>query len=385
MKKFIITLSIIIWLLIWVDLVSSFFIKNSTIKIVSKLSDKVFIDSDTINSNIILFESDENIKNYKLHSICNIKSEITNIENNIYTYSLKFLDNNCNNWNIYLKNEKWDILLDTNIKLNLISDIELLTKMIDYSDDYLKKIFNSFLDKKNNLKLFSNLKMDLNPEFKYKQKNRIYLELEYTLKKISDLLEARDNKYLVPVKWYLLPIKSNKIPNAWRPYREQYTDWIHHSWDIDTDFDHPVIALDNSIVIRVVDDWNWSYFNKIEYWDNLTYSQKTYNLDILRWKQIWLKTMKWDVVFYAHLNSIYSNVKVWSFIKAWTEIWKVWITGVPDKSYDDYHLDYSIQKNPYTVSKAWKYSFYDYMTWDWYLKWETRDYILKNQYNIYYH
>lgn len=384
MKKLLYILLLFILTLWGSNLVSSFFINNLNISVESKISWSLFIDSDEINNSVIVIKSSKDISNYKFHSVCDIETILLSNSWIEYIFWINFLNSNCRNWNIYLKDEKWDIILNTNLKLDIISKLDLYSKLIDYSDSYLVNIYNKIKENKDKYRLFSNLKTDYSIEFSYFKKNRKYKEYDYLLSLISKLLEERDKKYLVPVAGYSLPTKSNKIPNAGRPYRSAYTDWIHHSWDIDTKFWEPVISISDSIVVRVVNNWKWSDFDKIKYWNNLTYKDKLYNLDILRWNQIWLKTLKGDVVFYGHLDRVYDNIKKWDFIKAWVEIWKVWMTWVPDKSYTDYHLDYSIHKNPYDIKKAWSYKDEDYMMWDWYFKWESREYILNNQYNIFY-
>ena len=213
------------------------------------------------------------------------------------------------------------------------------------------------------------------------QVDRRILELEYQKSFLDEIITSRKEKYIIPVEWYKLPTKKSKIPNTWRPYRHLYTDWIHHSWDIDTPFDEEVIALDDWKIVRIVNNWEWSDFSKLKY-NNLSYENKLNNLDILRWNQLWLKTSKWDVVFYSHLNKIY-DINEWDLVKKWQKLWTIWISWVPDKNYKDYHLDFSIQKNPYLKDKVWKYTFMDYMKWDWYFKWKSLKYILDNQNSIF--
>ena len=111
--------------------------------------------------------------------------------------------------------------------------------------------------------------------------------------------------------------------------------------------------------------------------------EKLRNLDLLRWNQVWLKTSKWDVVFYSHLNEIYSNIIEWNLIKAGTTLWTIWITWIPDKNYTDYHLHFAIHKNPYNNEKIGQNNLEDYMKWDWYFKWKSKEFILQNQSNIF--
>jgi hypothetical protein len=132
-----------------------------------------------------------------------------------------------------------------------------------------------------------------------------------------------------------------------------------------------------------VRDFQFSDLSKLKKGENISYYDKVNNLDILRWNQVWLKTMKWDVVFYAHLDEVYDDIQVWNIIPRWYPLWTVWKTWVPDKDYNDYHLHFELRKNPYSIKNAWKYSLYDYMTWDWYFKWDTRESIKQKQYTIF--
>jgi hypothetical protein len=128
---------------------------------------------------------------------------------------------------------------------------------------------------------------------------------------IANILIKREQKYLIPVRWVKMPTQSTRLPNSWRPYRLSYTDWIHEWWDFYTDFWNVVQALDYWVVIRVVKNFTYSDLWEVKETWKLTELDKLKNLDILRWNQIWIKTMKWDVAFYAHLNEVFDSVKVW--------------------------------------------------------------------------
>ena len=187
---------------------------------------------------------------------------------------------------------------------------------------------------------------------------------------------------MVPLAGHKLPTISAKVPNSWRGYRADYTDGIHHWWDIDWNFWEQILAIDDWIIVRVVNDFRFDDLNEIKRWENLSYEDKIKNLDILRWNQVWLKTMKWDVIFYSHFNDILENIKEWYVVRKWEPIWTIWISWIPDKSYNDYHMHFPIHKNPYE-NKVKKYTFMDYMNWDWYFKGKSVNYILENQYNIF--
>jgi hypothetical protein len=180
-----------------------------------------------------------------------------------------------------------------------------------------------------------------------------------------------------------LPTLATKVPNSWRWYRANYTDGIHHWWDIDWKLWEQILAIDDWIIVRVVNDFKFDDLDKIKYWDNLTDYDKIKNLDILRGNQVWLKTMKWDVVFYSHLNEIFTNIEVWEVVKKWQPIWTIWITGVPDKNYKDFHIHFPIQVNPHEKKMVWKYDIDDYLKWDWLFKDKSINEILKEQYSIF--
>jgi hypothetical protein len=93
--------------------------------------------------------------------------------------------------------------------------------------------------------------------------------------------------------------------------------------------------------------------------------------------------MKWEVVFYSHFDKIYKNITEGILVKKWQVLWNIWVSGIPDKKYDDYHLHFTIMQNKYLKEKAWQYKNNDYLYWDWKFKWESLEYILDNTYNIF--
>jgi hypothetical protein len=93
--------------------------------------------------------------------------------------------------------------------------------------------------------------------------------------------------------------------------------------------------------------------------------------------------MKWEVVFYSHLDDVFTNVSEWSIVRKNQPLGTVWITWVPDKAYNDYHLHFPIHVNPFDESKVGKYDYDDYMKWQWKFQWKSFDYILKHQYGVF--
>jgi len=130
------------------------------------------------------------------------------------------------------------------------------------------------------------------------KRSRYNKELKHLNKIITDIVKKRKHKYKIPVPGYKLPKYITKLPNSARNYRKDYTDGIHHGIDIDAPLWSRIVSIDDGIVIKVVKDFKFSDLNQIKRWKNLTYEQKLKNLDILRGNQVWIKTMKWDVVFF---------------------------------------------------------------------------------------
>lgn len=376
-KIFAFYIIVLLTVMFWVSVVFGSNIVFSSKVTYKLLSDNIFLDSYSLKNNLIVFNSISDISKYKLETGCDLDSNYVWRKGNDYYFTIIYDKwNSCLNPNIYLKTD-WQIVFWSHIKFNIYSDFDIFNLYSDLNTNSLTILKNKLEKEINDFALIKKWNT-----LDYVSLDRKNQENRYKLKIINDILESRGQKYLIPVLNHELSTNLSKIPNARRPYRENYTDWIHQSWDIDTTFWEEVVALDNWIIVRVVNNWQWSDFSKLKY-TNLSYEDKLQNLDILRWNQVWLKTSKWDVVFYWHLDKVNEEVKQWMLVSRWTVFWTVWRTWVPDKNYTDYHLDFSIQKNPYNIKMAGKYDFLDYMKWDWYFKWENADFILKNQYKIF--
>ncbi len=355
----------------------------SNISLSFKLTNTIYPDSLSLKDTKIGFNSDVDLSNYKITSSCDMYSDFINNYSNLYLFDIRFFDSDCDSSYLYLENELNQKVYSMNF--NIISEYDIYESLIDYSTDTLEAVLNWLEEKKENL---SKYKWDFTESlwvnyYIYLKNNRLFQEAEYNIEVVTQILNARQEKYLIPVEWIKLPTLWSKVPNSWRPYRSSYTDWIHHWWDFDWNYWDEVRALDDWIIVRVVSGFEWDNYDNLVFGNDITDEVKIKNLDILRGNQVWLKTSKWDVVFYSHLSDIYDNIKEWMVVKKWQNIWNIWATGVPDKSYTDYHLHLPIHKNPYIIENAWTYTYDDYMNWDWYLKWESVENVLKEQYKIF--
>ena len=351
------------------------------IDVIYKTSNNVFIDHLELNQIKVAFKSSKNLRETTLISSCDIHSKFLVRQDDIYVFELKyFADLNCDDTMIYLNDGEENFYY---FNVNILSESQVISKFIDYNDTILSDSFESLESKIKRFLKYEDISTTSSSSFI--AKNRTLKELEYTKEIVGNIITKRSEKYSVPVEGYTIDQDHahNKIPNAGRPYRAWYTDGIHHGWDVGTKLWEEIIALDDGIIVRVVDDFSFSDFSRVKYATNLSEEDKIKNLDILRWNQVWLKTMKWDVVFYSHLNNVYTHIKEGTVIWKGEPVWTIWITGVPDKNYKDYHLHFTIHKNPYTKLMAGKYGIDDYMKWPWYFQGDSKDEILKAQTEIF--
>ena len=369
-------ISVVFWVVtvFWTDLVFLPQINNTEF-----LSKNIFLDDRKMQSTYVFFSSSSDLSAYNLSSSCNIKSKFLWENNDEYAFKLTYLWE-CSSSIIFMETKEKVIIKNSFIKLNLFNKNNLFDLFVDRPTVDLENTYK--IIKKNILELKNKSKNKLS-DLELLQVERKILEFEYQEKFVRKILDSRKMKYDVPVDWYSISEKTNEIPNAGRPYRNTYTDWVHHGWDIVAPNNTPVIALDDSKVIKIVRGFVFSDLSEIKRSWNISFQDKHENLDILRWNQVWLKTSKWDVVFYSHLSKVSDELKVWSLVSRGDYLWNIWITGIPDKNYKNYHLHFSIMKNPYLKNKAWKYSINDYLNWSWYFKWKSLNYVLENQKNIF--
>ena len=331
----------------------------------------IFKDSENLSKNKIILISSSDPKDFNVVWDCYLTWKYLSSNWKNHTFEIDLWDKNCSqkSLKIYFKNYYKTLTYD----FNIISDYDLYYKYLDYSTEDLKNI-STWIEKQ--LLVYKN-----NSEIE-KPTLRVIEELNYLDSIFRKILENREKKYLLPVKWFKFSTRETKVPNSLRPYRNNYTDWIHHGWDFDAKIWTPVEALDDGIIIRVVRGFKNENFLKIKK-SNVTEKDKLTNLDILRWNQIWIKTSKWDVAFYSHLDYIADGIKPWVVVKKWQLVWKVWITWVPEVGYKDSHLHLAIHKNPLDTSKAWNYSFLDIMAWPWYYKGQNAKYMLEIQSKVF--
>lgn len=329
-----------------------------------------------LNKTKLLFRSGVDLTDIKIISSCDTYSKMLYKKKDLYYFDLKYFSD-CTDSSIFLINKQGQTIYTW--ELEIAWEFQLYNKFIDHSSKEIENI-QSFLSQK--ILQSSNEKLSSNVLTREKQK-RALLETQYIQWFLQNLLILRNEKYLVPVSGYNISHEAHKIPNANRPYRATYTDGIHHGWDVGSKFWESVRAIDEWIIVRVISDFEYSDLSNINYWDNLSDQDKIKNLDILRWNQVWLKTSRGDVVFYSHLEDVTDHLKEWVVVRKGETLWTIGITWVPDKDYTDYHLHFTIHKNPYNKSKGKIYTLDDYMKWDWYFKWQPLNEVLKYQKEVF--
>lgn len=367
----------------WYTISGLSFYRNSGIVYLGNSSWNIYLESQWVSQVIVLFASSFDISHYSISSNCETNTQFLSTKDGQTRFELS-LSKDCTNNQFYLQDGDGNIIVNTNFSLSFIRDFDLYNMYSDYSNlvlEHSKQVLQTKVDK---LKVFSKANPKTAP-LGYLKKYHESKEYEYQVEKIEEILEKRTNKYLIPIAWKSIPDEKHlsKFPNAHRPYRAWYTYGVHEGIDIDAPNNTPTLALDDGIIVRIVDGFVFEDLNALKRWSSLTHQDKLNNLDILRGNQVWLKTMKWDIAFYSHLSSIEPGLQVGDRVHRWDILWKTWITWVPDRDYSDYHLHLELKKNPYTQNKAGKNTFFDYMNWDWYFKWMSVKEILATQYDYF--
>lgn len=339
-------------------------------KISFRNSSTFFKDSLELSVNRVVFSSKNKPEDISITWNCNIHSKLLKTDWFNHIYDIRLLEDDCKESKFNVNFKVWEENIKTSF--NIHSNYSLYSKFLDFSDENLLIVYKNI----NNLISELNNKVKSENYLEWLKNERKGLELKFLERFIWNIIEKRTQKYKIPVVWKDISTKLSKLPNAGRPYRESYTDWIHHWFDIDANVWDTVVSLADWMIIRVVNNFTYSDLGNIKYWENLTYEEELLNLDILRWNQIWIKTMKWDVAFYSHLNQIFPFVEEWTMLTKWEPIWTVWITWVPDKNYTDSHLHMPLHQNTNHVKPD---SYLEIMKWDWYFKWKSNEYILENQ------
>lgn len=354
------------------------------IRFVWTTSQKIYLDDENLSTTIVVYQSNVDISNYNIRSSCEVDSNFLESYKSLYFFSLDYSSaQECKNGNIVLSSGE-DKVISSMTRLTLSNYIQELGTFVDYSDSDLQEFQQTVSNQQKRYSVYKNYNhSEIAKNYKYLKWQTKYRESSYIYDIISQILLARENKYLVPVRGGSLSETHSKVPNSGRPYRAAYTDGIHHGWDIDGDHGEQVIALDDGIIVRVVENFDESDFTRIVYGDNLTEEQKLKNLDVLRGKQVWLKTMKGEVVFYSHLNTISSTITEGTKIQRGEDIGTTGVTGVPQDGYEDYHLHFAVMNNPYIFENAWTYDLGDYMKWDWLTKDMSHAEVIAAQKNIF--
>lgn len=359
-------LSIFVWLS-WYSFVSGgYLVFNPEVRFVASAWDTIYLEEDIDAKTVLVYRANFDISTARINSLCNIESRYLDSSKNLYFFEVDYSsDLDCNNWNVVL--QLWEeIYANTIHKLDIMKGNIIFGKYLDYSDTELEWIQDELQYQLTSNAIFKNYNnSNIAKNFRYYKGKKEYNNAQLHNNLIDLILDGRKQKYLTPVLGRTFSTRATKLPNSARPYRSAYTDGIHYGFDIDGELRDTVIALDTWLVVRVVDGFdNQSDFSRIVYWDNLSRNQQLKNLDILRGNQVWIKTLKWEVVFYSHLDSINEEITEGSLVTKWQKIGLTWVSWVPEDGYDDFHLHFEIYKNPYNILKAGSYDFWEYMQWE---------------------
>lgn len=383
-KKLILSTLFVLWVVSSSTIVfGTDLIFSTQIRVNTLISPNIYLGDKKLSQTVIGYESTTDLKNAQVQSSCALDSRYLWKYNSVYYFLVSFTWEVCKD-NFLTLHNKGENIPEASQKLNIVSYRDIFNILTDYPTSNIQSFYaslNDVLQKNSMYKTFDT--QNIETYMSLRKKQRKYEEALYQAEIVQQILSGRLKKYISPVIWKDLPRTYSKIPNSGRPYRESYTDGIHHGWDIDWNLWDEIVALDDGMIVRIVNGFQFTDLSRIEYWENLSYEQELKNLDILRGNQVWLKTTKGEIVFYSHLDNVYDYLEEGDMVERGTPLGTMGSTGVPEEWYDDYHLHFEIQVNPYNPENAGKYNFEDYLKWDWKFKGESFEYILKNQAEIF--
>jgi len=374
----ILSLSILIGLSAYSFVSGGNLVFNPEVRFVTSGWDTLYLEEDTDAKTLLVYASNFDISNAQINSLCDINSVYLDSYKNLYFFEVDYSsDLDCNNGNVVL--QLWEEIYGNTVHtLNVIKGSVIFDRYLDYSDSHLQDMQDELQYKLDTNSIFKNYNnTNIVQNFRYYKGKNLFNNARLNMDMIELILEGRQEKYLNPVPGRSFSDAHTKLPNSGRPYRAAYTTGIHKWFDIDGEIWDIAVALDTGMVVRVVDSFDNSDFSRIVYWDNLSADQKLKNLDILRWNQVWIKTLKWDVVFYSHLDTIDQQMQVWTLVSKWQRVGATGITWVPGEWYDDYHLHFAVMLNPYDILRAGSYDFGEYMAWDWLGKWLSHQEVIQ--------
>lgn len=383
-KFFLLAFFLFIWLGVTSFVFGGSLSFTTDIKFAWSVAHTVYTDNPTTSKDVVVFHANTDISWGEVVSSCDIKSSYVAKFRTYYFFLVDYTNDPwCNNGYVSFSLND-ELFPHATGKLTLQSKAKLLATYLDYSDNYLELLREKYENQKEINSIYKNYNgQDIIKYFRLFEGQRKYVEASYMQSFVSNILGNRSHKYETPVPGKYINDNPSKIPNAGRPYRAAYTDGIHHGWDIDSEFGDDTVALDDGLIVRIVEDFDKSDFSRIEYAKNLSYEQKLKNLDILRGKQVWLKTMKGEVVFYSHLDKVAADLEEGMFVEKWKFLGTVGVSGVPQDDYADYHLHFAIMQNPYNNDAAGSYDMGDYMAWDWLTRGLTREQTIKQAREIF--
>lgn len=121
--------------------------------------------------------------------------------------------------------------------------------------------------------------------------------------------------------------------------------------------------------IYAISDWKIVYIKDgIEEndWNSLNHLPHPFDIEKLWWNLIVQDIWSWHYAFYAHCVPWELKVKVWDFVKEWTQIWLVWNSGNSELP----HLHFQITDWPDFFFSHWVPFIIKQFTKTWEYEWD---------------
>lgn len=201
---------------------------------IGSASKTIFLDTPHLDSTIVVFQSDTDISSAVVTSNCTITSKFLTNYKGLSFFEVDYsTTNDCKNGSIVLEMQGKKIP-NSLATLELKNQYREYALYLDYPTESLKHMFENLEKQQKKYAIYKNYKgQDIARYFNFLQGQRKFYEVVEQKNLIERIISARGEKYISPVPEKRVQEKFTKIPNSARPYRAEYTDGIHHGWDID--------------------------------------------------------------------------------------------------------------------------------------------------------
>ena len=166
---------------------------NPEVRFVTSASQTVYLDNDSLNSTVLVYQSNIDISDAAITSLCDISSELLTQSKWVYFFRVDYSQaGDCKNGNIVLS--LWeDDYVNTIHTLNLVNDVDIYSIFIDYSSEKIKQYQEELHAEIQDYSIYKNYDgKDIIKYYPFFTRQKIYQNAVYKNSIINDILLTRE-------------------------------------------------------------------------------------------------------------------------------------------------------------------------------------------------